>query len=351
MHSKQIYRITLALLITALVWLAAAQSGNAPPTLKIGLVAPFEGLYRSTGYEALFAVKLALQTRNRAGGVNGYRVELVALNDFNQPNDAYQQARALVADPDVLGVVGHFTSETTQAALPVYRQAQLAVVIPWSVDESIFDDNLPGVVTVAATRQQTAARLDALIQQMGFNQVDALSQPPPNALPHSVMAVTLAADAVTAGNIINSLRASGAPPQFFGQVEAGNRQLTQVAGLAADGLIFVSPAPDGADLPGYDDFVAAYQAMAGFAPSPRAILAYEATNLLLDSIEQAIINNNRLWASRPLPRADVSRVIASTRQDGLTGNIVFDPRGARINAPAWIYQISEARYPGTMVVP
>ena len=95
---------------------------GAPPTVKIGLVAPFEGLYRATGYEVLFAVKLALQERNGGQGLGGYRVELVALNDFNEPTEAAKQARALAADPDIVGIIGHLSSEATRAALPVYRE-------------------------------------------------------------------------------------------------------------------------------------------------------------------------------------------------------------------------------------
>src|SRR5215510_3753097 len=81
--------------VIGLGWLAAArlEGYGAPPTVKIGLIAPFEGLYRATGYEVLFAVKLALQERNEGQGLQGYRVELVALNDFNDPVEARRQAQ------------------------------------------------------------------------------------------------------------------------------------------------------------------------------------------------------------------------------------------------------------------
>ena len=92
-------------------WLVAplVVTYGAPPTVKIGLIAPFEGLYRATGYEVLFAVKLALQERNEGQGLQGYHVELVALNDFNDQEEGAKQARALVADPDIVGVIGHLS--------------------------------------------------------------------------------------------------------------------------------------------------------------------------------------------------------------------------------------------------
>src|SRR5215510_13163285 len=139
--------------VIGLGWLAAArvESYGAPATVKIGLVAPFEGLYRTTGYEVLFAVKLALQERNEGQGLQGYRVELVALNDFNDPTEAKRQAQALVTDPGIVGVVGHLSPAATQAALPVYREAGLAVAIPWSVESSVLQGQFPGTVSVAAT--------------------------------------------------------------------------------------------------------------------------------------------------------------------------------------------------------
>ena len=118
-------RTVLMLVVLILLvwgWLACTplkSSLGIPPTVKIGLVAPFEGLHRPLGYEALFGVKLAIQERNRGQGLHGYRIELVALNDFDDPAEARKQAAALAADPDVLGVVGHLSSPTTLAAGPV----------------------------------------------------------------------------------------------------------------------------------------------------------------------------------------------------------------------------------------
>lgn len=344
--TRKIYVVGAVILGVILLWMAINQikATNAPPTVKIGLVAPFEGLYRQTGYEVLFAVKLALQERNQGEGLNGYRVELVALNDFNDTQEAHRQAQALAADPHVMGVIGHLTAETTLAALPVYQQANLAVVIPWSADAAIFSSNLPGVVSVAATVDETAARLDEVSEALGFYQLQPVVDV---TLPLANDALYLKTDAVTAANIILSL---DMPRPLFGQVEVGNRQLVQVAGPAANGLIFVSPAPGANEINGRETFKKTYQALAGFPPGPRAIMAYDATNILLDSIEQAMITSNQRWRSKP-NRPKISATLIIVQRQGLSGNIKFGSNGQRLNAPVWVYQISEAKYPGTAVVP
>ncbi len=100
------------------------------PTVKIGLVAPFEGRYRQVGYEVIFAVRLAVREANAAGGVAGHTVELVALDDQGNPARALEQARKLALDPQVKLVLGHWLTATTQAAAPEYARLGLPVLQP-----------------------------------------------------------------------------------------------------------------------------------------------------------------------------------------------------------------------------
>jgi ABC-type branched-subunit amino acid transport system substrate-binding protein len=123
------------LLAAACLFLAAC-CPNVKPTVKIGLSAPFEGRHRDLGYEVLYAVRLAIRERNDMGGV-GERslVELVALNDFNEPQEAVAQAYEMYADPDLLGVLGGWSPEAAVAAGPVYDRLGLAFLAPpadWS---------------------------------------------------------------------------------------------------------------------------------------------------------------------------------------------------------------------------
>jgi hypothetical protein len=112
---------------------ACAPPGSVKPTLKVGLSAPFEGLHRDLGYEALNAVRLAVRQRNAEDGVgNSYYIELVALNDFNEPEEAVRQARKMAVDPGVLGVLGGWSMETSRAAAQVYHQLGLAYLSPGS---------------------------------------------------------------------------------------------------------------------------------------------------------------------------------------------------------------------------
>lgn len=330
--------------LVALLSLSCAPTGghSAPPTLKIGLVAPFEGLHRPLGYEALFGVKLALQERNREG-VAGYRVELVALNDFDDPAEATRQARALMADPDVLGVVGHLSPATTAAALPIYRAAGAAVVVPWTVVAKTLDGSA-GSVSVAADTATASAALDAFAQAQGWATVTTVTTPDQARTAPRSDAWLVAADPVAAGEIILALPPENLAMPLLGPVEAGSPQVVQVAEAAANGFIFASPGPAPADVPDGAGFIEAYQTLAGFPPGPRAVLAYDATHVLLDSLELALEKNG----GRPL-RADVSTPLVDIRRPGLSGVIAFEATGQRVNAPMWLYQITAGQYPGVLI--
>lgn len=130
----------LLLAACALLLAACAFPGSVKPTVKIGLSAPFEGLYRDLGYEVLYAMRLAVRERNEAGGVAGrYLIEFVALNDFNEPDESVVQARKMAVDPGVLGVLGGWSFETARAAAPEYERLGLAFLSP----ETDFTESQP----------------------------------------------------------------------------------------------------------------------------------------------------------------------------------------------------------------
>jgi ABC-type branched-subunit amino acid transport system substrate-binding protein len=165
-----------------------------------------------------------------------------------------------------------------------------------------------------------------------------------NQIPANAQAVQLAADGVTAGEIVLALSGANITLPLFGQVDVGSPQLVQVAKVAANGLVFVSPGPAPRDV-GATAFSRTYQALAGFPPGPRAVLAYDATHILLDSIEQTMLNGHQPT------RTAVTTVITGIRRTGISGNIAFDAQGRRLNAPVWVYQISKEEYPGTLITP
>ncbi|HEY84263.1 MAG TPA: ABC transporter substrate-binding protein [Chloroflexi bacterium] len=129
-RSFVIRRSSLVIILLSFLLTACAFPGSTKPVIKIGMIAPFDGLLRHQGYQRLYGVKLALQEVNLSGGVAGYKTELVALNDFADEDETILQAQELVLDSDVRGIIGQWDATLFNAAAPIYSAAQLAVVNP-----------------------------------------------------------------------------------------------------------------------------------------------------------------------------------------------------------------------------
>jgi ABC-type branched-subunit amino acid transport system substrate-binding protein len=112
--------------LAALLWLTGCAS--VAPVVKIGLVAPFEGRHRAIGYDAIYSARLAVREINAAGGIGGYRVALVALDDRGDPELAGQASASLAVDPAVVAVLGHYLPETTATAASIYANGDLPLV-------------------------------------------------------------------------------------------------------------------------------------------------------------------------------------------------------------------------------
>jgi ABC-type branched-subunit amino acid transport system substrate-binding protein len=125
--ASHVSRITLLSLLFAICYLlsACAMPGDAAPVVKIGVIAPFEGAGRPLGYAVLPAIKAAVDEANASGELGRHQVLVVAFNDDLHGPTAAAQAKALALDPEVLAVVGPWTTETAAAAAPILAEAGL----------------------------------------------------------------------------------------------------------------------------------------------------------------------------------------------------------------------------------
>ncbi len=98
------------------------------PVVKIGLVGPFEGRHRDIGYDVIYSARLAVRQINSSGGIGGYRIALVAQDDFGDPEVAQQIAATYLNDPQVVAVIGHWLPETSNASQQVYEEGNLPYV-------------------------------------------------------------------------------------------------------------------------------------------------------------------------------------------------------------------------------
>lgn len=324
-HLRALWPATLAVLVAS-----CAFPGSVKPTVKIGLAAPFEGLYRDLGYEVLHAVRLAVRQRNSAGGVNGrYLVELVALNDLNEPLEAAQLAREMAVDPGVLGVVGGWSPESLEAAGPEYERLGLALLSP-RYEPELLAAKAANLVAATLGAQSSTVACSEHSWHMALGQavVSALNRQnvPVNDLcaggwtqwleaasfdqTGSEHLLVLSADTPTSAEWVRLVRRAGYEGTILGGPMMGSPLVAAIAGDASEGTLFVSQLmPTSIDL----DFVEGYEALSsGVPPGPLSTWAFQAASRLLDAIEEASADGSRptrqgvvsalkAWSEAPAP--------------------------------------------------
>jgi branched-chain amino acid transport system substrate-binding protein len=321
------------------------------PTIKIGLVAPFEGRYRYVGYDVIYAARMAIREINAVGGVGGYAVELVAYDDGADPEMAITQARKLTVDDAVVAALGHFRETTTATAARLYSEAGIPLAAPVALgdlpDAPLVCHLGPSADVMASSwldHLETLAVDQAALATEGGQLGDALkrraterdvriapvilvegigaSETHPTAtaiLDARVDVVFCDADPVTAGETIAALRAAGWTGDFVGGPDMAADAFAAIAGEAARGAIYLTPWPRLNETLGGQSFAEAYQTISnGVPPGPLALPAYEATWILLEALAQDI-------AAHGAPtRAGVSAALHTIKREGRLGSIIFE---------------------------
>jgi ABC-type branched-subunit amino acid transport system substrate-binding protein len=146
-------------------------------TLKIAVVIAYQNdFYRDAADNVLRGVADAQTKFNDAQSKLNQNddwdkplLEVMIANDLNDPRTAKRVAEVLCLDPDILGVIGHHSSEGTQAALAVYKENNIAIISPTSTSS-----NLQGNVffrTVGSTKVVANTYADYIIDNLDCKEV------------------------------------------------------------------------------------------------------------------------------------------------------------------------------------
>lgn len=208
-----------------------ALNGRALPPKYVALLAPFEGRGREIGYQAFYALRLALAEASPA-----QPLALLAVDDGGSPQAAHLRAQAITQNQDVLAVIVLGLPATDPGVLATLHAGGLAVIVAgsWGVD-----GRSQQIITFAS------AETERLLADMPRRSITEWTRAPAPLLGGEMLAL----------------------PQFA-QLRS---DLSGVALVSSAGL------PD-------RDFSTRYRAVDPFAPQPGliAVAAYEAARPLLE---------------------------------------------------------------------
>jgi branched-chain amino acid transport system substrate-binding protein len=139
---------------------ADARLAKAEP-FTLAITAPIDS--NATTAEELLRGAADAQTEfNKKGGLNGRKLELVIANDGNNLKVIPGLARTLIANANVLGIIGHNSSAASEAAIGEYQAARVAMVSPTStstlISSPVFFRTVPSGAVLGSSLAEHARR-------------------------------------------------------------------------------------------------------------------------------------------------------------------------------------------------
>ncbi|PHM21586.1 MAG: ABC transporter substrate-binding protein [Curvibacter sp. PD_MW3] len=129
-------------LFVSLISLLLTACGPQQP-VQIGFIGGLSDRNSDNGQSGLNGVILAVEQFNRAGGLNGRMVELIARDDAQNKETAAKSASELVG-AKVEAVIGPFTSAMAEVIVPITGEAGIFQISPTITSMAFYgkDDNL-----------------------------------------------------------------------------------------------------------------------------------------------------------------------------------------------------------------
>ncbi|MDT9234861.1 MULTISPECIES: ABC transporter substrate-binding protein [Limnospira] len=119
-----------------LIYYNNALANQKANRFTLAVVVPIDNRLTSA-QEMLRGVAQAQHNFNQSGGLNGKFLEILIVNDGNDPKQSSQVASELVKDSSIIGVIGHNSSDASKAGLVIYEKAGLPMISPTSTSTSL----------------------------------------------------------------------------------------------------------------------------------------------------------------------------------------------------------------------
>ena len=110
--------------------LGQAETGVNDLRIRIGQSAVFSGVAQDFGVDYRAGIQLAFDSTNKAGGVNGRRLELVSYDDAYEPKRTADNTVKLIDDDKVFALMGYVATGNLAAAMPIAEKSGVPMFAP-----------------------------------------------------------------------------------------------------------------------------------------------------------------------------------------------------------------------------
>ncbi|MDN3020948.1 branched-chain amino acid ABC transporter substrate-binding protein [Streptomyces sp. S.PB5] len=399
MRQRSLITITAALAAGALTLTACgsrdddggSDSGSGGTKVVIGVDAPLTGDLSALGLGIKNSVDLAAKTANKQKLVDGVTFEIKALDDQAQPSSGQANASTLVADKDVLGVVGPLNSSVAESMQKVFDDAKLVEVSPantgpaltqgvnWQKEkvrtyksyfrtsttdaiqgpfaaQYVYNDAKKTKVFVIDDKKTygagLAATFTAEFKKLG-GKVVGTQHIDPTTKDFSAVATQVknsGADVVyyggeypQAGPLSKQIKAAGAKVPLVGGDGIYDPTFIELAGANSTGDLATSVGAPVEELDSAKQFVADYKA-AGYKEEYAAYggYSYDAAWSIILAVKKVVEDNDGKLPSDA--RAKITAAVQNVSFDGVTGKVSFDQYGDATNKQLTVYAVENGAW-------
>ncbi|MEU3093962.1 branched-chain amino acid ABC transporter substrate-binding protein [Streptomyces sp. NPDC006967] len=396
MRQRSLIAITAALAAGALTLTACgsrdddggSDSGSGGTTVVIGVDAPLTGDLSALGLGIKNSVDLAAKTANKEKYVEGITFKIEALDDQGQASVGQQNATKLVANDDVLGVVGPLNSSVGESMQKVFDTAKLVEVSPantnpaltqgvkWQTEkvrpyksyfrtattdaiqgpfaaQYVFNDAKKKKVFVIDDKKTYGAGLAATFtdefKKLG-GQVVGTEHINPDSKDFNAVATKVknsGADVVyyggeypQAGPLSKQIKEAGAKIPLVGGDGIYSADFIKLAGAAGTGDLATSVGSPVEELPSAKEFVANYKA-GGYKEDFEAYggYSYDSAWAIIEAVKKVVEGNDGKLPDDA--RAKVVDAMQDVSFDGVTGKVSFDEFGDATNKQLTVYSVKD----------
>ena len=352
---------------------AACVPGQPKGEVIIYVAAPLSGFQANGGQTVLGGVRLKADEINKAGGLLGYKVVVIGLDDEADSEVAVaiaEEVKAAIAEgKHVLGVIGHYNSGQTIAAMGVYQNLSLIVITPTASAMELTQQGYTNFFRVNANNA-TQARVDAeyLVRTLGARRVAVINNDDPYGVDlgrlmaqeverlgaEVVLSLQVGVEQSTFSQEVPRIRSVQPDAIFYGGYEVETPYLVaelreagvNVDFLASDGAFFSATidsalgAAEGIYVSGFApspeqavdrEWIRAYQEVEFRNPDTYSINGYSAMAVLVEGVKKAM----------SFEAEKVAPAIRGLNIDTPAAPIAYTLEGELQTQPIYIFQVQD----------
>jgi ABC-type branched-subunit amino acid transport system substrate-binding protein len=154
-----------------------AEDGVSKDSILFGQVAALNGPAQALGQGMREGILAAFEEANRAGGINGRKLELKSIDDGYEPEKTIEATNKAIKEDKVFALVGAVGTPTSKAGQPIATAAKVPFIGPFTGAEFLRNPFNRYVVNIRASYfQETEAWVEHLTNDLGVTRIAILYQ-------------------------------------------------------------------------------------------------------------------------------------------------------------------------------